>query len=285
MDYFRVMSKCRVWFSRARMLGRFTSLVISQVMLRPRVPDPAWSPQSWADWPPWHHPQLFSCLRVLFCYRSSSSLCLSPGEVFLDPSINTTHLYIPHPGLPMCRVPTTQRPKWGQGFLSASPLFDSLTPLLASQSPRCVCPTRTPVHSPRGLTLDASSELPFPQLSAVSRLHNMCQGILGQPGGGVPTGVNRLLLFTQQDGSMWNPNLVATRILAVWSSWCQIRVLSLPRYQAHQQNISSAGKWVRLTVGPWCHLRLPGAPGRAASEGLIKPQHLKAPCSAATLKR
>lgn len=30
--------------------------------------------------------------------------------------------------------------------------------------------------------------------------------------------------------------------------------------------------------------QLLGAPGRAASEGLIKPQHLKAPCSAANLK-
>ena len=102
----------------------------------------------------------------------------------------------------MCRVLTTRRPKWGQGFLSASPLFDSLTPLLACQSPCRVCLTRTPVHSPSGLTLDASSELPFPQLSAVSRLPNTWQGILGQPGGGVPTGVNRLLLFTQQDVSM-----------------------------------------------------------------------------------
>ena len=215
--------------------------------------DLAWSPQCQAGWPPWHHPQLFSCLHVLCCCLSSSSLCLSPGEAFLDQSIlHTTHIYISHPGLPMCRVLTIPRPKWGQGLLSASPPFDSRTPHLVSQSPHRVCPTGTPVHSPRGLTLSASSELPFPQLSIVSRLHNTWQGILGQPGGGVSTDVYRLLLFTQQDGSTWNPNLVTTRILAVWGSWCQIRVLSLPPYQAHQQNISSAGKWVRLAVGPRC---------------------------------
>ena len=56
--------------------------------------DPAWSPQSRADWPPWHHPQLFSCLRVLFCYLSSSSLCLSPWKYFWINLFSTQPIYI-----------------------------------------------------------------------------------------------------------------------------------------------------------------------------------------------
>ena len=163
--------------------------------------------------------------------------------------------------------------------------FDALTLLLASQSPRHVRPTRTLGTRSQRPDSGCMSRIVLPLLSARSTLHNTCQSVLGQPGEVVHSRRVQAAYFHPVGQLYLKPEPCCHKAFGCARFLVsQKGTLPVPLPSGNWQSIPCAGKWVRPPVGPWFHVGFLGSPRSTASEGLIKPQHLKAPCSATNIK-